>query len=131
MKISYLVSGRSDVHAGFFIADTFAQPNAQIVTKTITVALPGWSAQTNSVFSSVQLAGLRSSSSSPLNIQILNSIIDSNTGLMTVQLKLNSSSLVEFVYLSYLWWVNSQNLVVAAYNPTSGLAVEHQFTGIS
>jgi hypothetical protein len=131
MKISYFVSSRSDINAGFFIADIFALPDPQITTKTITVALPGWTPQTNSVSSSVQLAGLRSSSSSLLNIEITDSIINSSNGILTVTVKLGSNSSAEFVYLSYLWWVNSQSLVVATYNPSSGVAVEHQFTGIS
>lgn len=134
MKISYLITARSDLQAGFFIADSYAaSENSQSTSQVITFthSLPGWSTRTNSVSTAVQLAGLRTSSSSIRNIEITAASIDPRNGILSVNVTLGSTGYVEFLYFSYVWWVNSPLFFTAFFDPANASAVDHQLTGVT
>lgn len=111
IKISYLAANRADVWAGSYLVDTFFLKGRDVSSVEFKYGLPGWQRQVNMARISVQLAGVRTSGSGVPSIAIANATVDSNTGIISINTSINAQVLLEYLYFSYVIWVNTANLI--------------------
>jgi hypothetical protein len=111
IKISYLAANRGDLWAGSYLVDTFFLMGLNIASVNFNYGLPNWARQTGNVEITVQVAGVRTGGSGVPSIVINGSSIDANTGIITVRASINTQVLLEYLYFSYVIWVNSANLI--------------------
>ena len=129
MKIAYLVANRGDIWAGSYLVDSFFLMGKNVSSVEFKYGLPVWQRQTNMAQIAVQLAGIRSGGAPASLITLTNANIDSNTGIISVRATINTQIMVEYLYFSYVIWLNTANLIgttAIGPSPTSSL----QFAGL-
>jgi hypothetical protein len=103
LQINYLISSRSDLFLGSFIADGYIFQSTINNIVTLTYGIPNWGPTANQVFAVTEFSGLRTYLSQPLSLSFVNSTINGQTGTLTVVVSTNSA--FELLYLTYYWWI--------------------------
>ena len=119
MKISYIISDRSDLFLGSFITDPYFLPKNNGNTYAFTYLIPNWVVQPALLYSIAQISGFKTNSNTIPFININKVSMNGRTGLVTVLVTIDSSLSLEYIYLSYILWINSGKLIVNVFNPST------------
>ncbi len=108
LTISYLISSRSDLYLGSFIADGYIFQSTASNQLTVRFGIPNWSATNTQVSGVAEFAGLRTFVTQPLQLSFVSNNLNSQNGVMTIVISTNTA--FELLYLTYYWWINGPSL---------------------
>ena len=111
IKISYIVSARSDLVVGSFLVDTLHLQGRSQNNVEIDYAIADWASNGLSFRSLGFIAGLRTSASMVPTLRIAIVTINPRNGKMSLSITLDTSVLFEYLYVSYVLWINSPSLM--------------------
>lgn len=90
LQVSYLISSRSDLFLGSFIADGYIFQSTASNTITLTFGIPGWTSSNSQVTAVTEFAGLRTFLQQPLSLSFVSTTTNSQTGVLTVTISTNT-----------------------------------------
>lgn len=90
LQISYLISSRSDLFLGSFVADGYIFQSTPHNTIGLTFGIPGWTSSNSEVTAVTEFAGLRTFLQQPLSLSFVSTTTNSQTGVLTVTISTNS-----------------------------------------
>lgn len=90
IQISYLISSRSDLYLGSFIADGFYFQNSNPTQIALTYSLNNWKSTTGQITAVVEFAGIRTTTYNPLVLSFLNISTNSQTGVISLIVNTNA-----------------------------------------
>jgi hypothetical protein len=90
LVVNYLISSRSDLFLGAFIADGYIFQSTSSNQITLTYSIPEWQPTQREVISTVQFAGLRTYLPQSLSLSFVNTAVNAQTGVLTVVINTNS-----------------------------------------
>lgn len=90
LQVSYLISSRSDLILGSFIADGYIFQSTANNTITLTFGIPGWTSSNSQVTTVTEFAGLKTFLLQPLSLSFLSTTTNAQTGVLTVTISTNS-----------------------------------------
>jgi hypothetical protein len=91
MRLSYLISSRSDLFLGSFISDPFLYVDNINSQMTINYAIPNWQPTSNEVIFTTQFSGVRTILPKPLHVYMFSKVFDAQDGILTLKLYINTS----------------------------------------
>lgn len=127
--ISYFVTARSDMSAGFFVVSGFQLKKTSNIRYEYKHSLTDFNAHNKKISSVALLSGFRTAAKTIPRILIRSFKIDTKTGVATLQIDIDIKSVLETVFFSYVWWINSAALKFSAFNAKVGSSVSYQYPG--
>jgi hypothetical protein len=129
LQVSYLLSSRSDLFLGSFIADGYIFQSTNNNQLTLNYVIPNWQSTASQVIAVTEFAGLRTFLSQPLSLSFVSTTINGQNGLLKAVVSTNSP--FEMLYLTYYWWVvGATEIAFSSFTPGDGTSLAYQFVGI-
>ena len=130
IRVSYLASARSDFVLGTFAAGVYVrQQQSANGLITFPYSIPGWTAQTSAFQIIIELAGVRTYSSS-LQVNLTSVALNSVTGLVRVDMFLASTYPIETVVITYIAFSTNSPIQYSSFSPSLGSSLPYQFIGM-
>ena len=107
ISVSYLVSARTDLYLGSFIADTFSLfgcDSSKSDTGLIKYGISGLLQQKAGFNVQLFISGIKTDDAS-VNVKIWEAAVDSS-GLLTFNVRSNANPSIENLHISYIIWSN-------------------------
>ena len=124
VKISYIVSARKDLIVGSFLVDTLSLQGRSQSKVELDYIIADWAPANRAYKTFGAIAGLRTSASMVPTLKVAIPRINPRTGRMSLSVDLDTTVLFEYIYVSYVLWVNSPTLIgtfVVVTSPTKFL----------
>jgi hypothetical protein len=128
LTISYLISSRSDLFLGSFIADGYIFQSTASNQLTVRFGVPNFSATNTLVSGVAEFSGIRTFVTQPLQLSFVSNNINAQSGVMTIVISTNTA--FELLYLTYYWWINGPSLTYNVLPPGLSGAFAYPFIGI-
>jgi len=122
-----LAASRADLWAGSYLVDSFFLAGTNFSSVEFKYGLPSWQRQAGNAEIAIQVAGLRTGGFP--SIVLNNATIDANSGIIAVSATINTQVLLEYLFFSYVIWINNANLIgTTALGPVPATSI--QYTGL-
>ena len=130
VSISYLISSRTDLVLGHFIAEALVAQYNGANQLTFNYGIPGWQSSNKQVTSVAQFAGLRTTSSFPFSLKFTSSNIDTRSGVLSLAVSTNVTSPFDVIHIAYYWWTVGPSLSFQTFNPSQNPSIAYKFIGL-
>lgn len=91
IEVSYLISSRSDLFLGSFIADGYIFQSTSNNVLTLSFGIPNWVSSSSTVIAVTEFAGLRTFLPQALNISFVSTNVNASTGLLRTVINTNTA----------------------------------------
>ena len=130
VTLSYLISSRTDLVLGHFIAEALVSQFNGANQLTFNYGIPNWQSTANQVTSVAQFAGLRTTSTLPFQLKFISAQINTQTGVLSLGVSTNVTSPFDTLHIAYFWWTVGPTLSFQTFSPSQNPTIAYKFIGL-